>query len=104
MFGFIELWKERWDMRKRRKRILKDIKKAKKVYLDNKEKFMCYCFKRVDKDKYQCVRGIQKYIPEFNRRYLNAEGWASDYSMWWLIGDRESRIRAFDKLIELYSK
>lgn len=32
MFGLIELWKERWDMRKRRKRILKDIKEAKQVY------------------------------------------------------------------------
>lgn len=104
MFGFIELWKERWDMRKRRKRTLKDIKKAKKVYLDNKEKYMCYCFKRVDKDKYKCVEDIQKYIPEFNRTYLNAERWASDYSMWWLTCDIESRIKAFDKLIELYSK
>ena len=97
-------WKVQWNMRKRRKRILKDIKEAKKVYIDNKERYMCSCFKRVNKDKYPCVIGIQKYIPEFNRRYMNAERWASDYSMWWLTSDRESRFKAFDKLIELYSK
>ena len=91
-------------MRKRRKRTLKDIKKAKKVYLDGLEDFMCLCFQHVDRDKYQCVEDIQKYIPEFNRTYLNAEKSASYYSRWWVTCDRESRIKAFDKLIELYSK
>lgn len=104
MFDFIESWKERWNMRKRRKRILKDIKKAKRVYIDNLERYMCYCFKHVDKDKYQCIDDIQKYIPEFNTTYLNAERWANKHSMWWLVSDRESRIKAFDKLIDLYSK
>lgn len=40
----------------------------------------------------------------FNTTYLNAETWANKHSMWWLVSDRESRIKAFDKLIELYSK
>ena len=104
MFGFIELWKERWNIRKRRKRILKDIKKAKKAYVNGDERFMCYCFKHVNKDKYACLEDIQKYIPEFNPTYLNADEWASKYSQWWYVSDREPRIKAFDKLIELYSK
>jgi hypothetical protein len=99
-----KVWKERWNMRKRRKRILKDIKEAKKVYLDYKENYMCLCFRRVDKDRYRYLEDIQKYIPEFNRTDMNAEIWAFYNSQWWDIWDRESRIKAFDKLIELYSK
>lgn len=97
-------WKERWDMRKRRKRILKDIKEAKKVYLDYKENYMCWCFRHVDKDRYGYLEDIQKYIPEFNRTDMNAEIWAFYNSQWWDVCDRESRIKAFDKLIDLYSK
>lgn len=104
MFGFIKRWKERWDMHKRRKRILKDIKEAKKVYLDYKENYMCLCFRRVDKDRYRYLEDIQKYIPEFNRTDMNAEIWAFYNSQWWDVCDRESRIKAFDKLIEIYSK
>ena len=104
MFDFIESWKKRRVMRKRRKRTLKDIKEAKKVYLDYKENYMCLCFRRVDKDKYRYLEDIQKYIPEFNRTDMNAEIWAFYNSQWWDICDRESRINAFDKLIELYSK
>ena len=104
MFDFIESWKKQRVMRKRRKRTLKDIKEVKKVYLDYKENYMCLCFRRVDKDKYRYLEDIQKYIPEFNTTYLNAERWANKHSMWWLVSDRESRINAFDKLIDLYSK
>ena len=82
----------------------KIVKKAKKAYTNGDERFMCLCFKHVDKDKYACLEDIQKYIPEFNQTYLNADEWASKYSQWWYVSDRESRFKAFDKLIELYSK
>ena len=97
-------WKVRWNMCKRRKRTLKDIKEAKKVYLDYKENYMCLCFRRVNKDKYRRLEDIQQHIPEFNRADMNAEAWAFYNSQWWDLWNRESRIKAFDKLIELYSK
>ena len=104
MFDFIDSWKVQWNMRKRRKRILKDIKEVKKVYLDYKENYMCLCFRRVDEDKYRRLEDIQQHIPEFNRADMNAEVWAFYNSQWWDIWNRESRIKAFDKLIEIYSK
>ena len=99
MFKFIK----RWNERRRRKAILKDIKKAKQYYTDGVEDFMCYCFKRANYRKYHDYESIHKLIPEFNREYLGSSI-DKKYAIWWLTRDRESRIKAFDKLIKIYSK
>lgn len=44
--------------------------------------------------------GVYNLIPEFNPTYL---GGSNKVSYWWDISDRESRIKAFDKLINLYA-
>ena len=44
MFEFVKRWQEC----RRRKSILRDIKKAKQLYLTGKERFMCLCFKAVN--------------------------------------------------------
>lgn len=62
---------------------------------------MCICFMRV----LGCKQNeIQQIIPEFNRKLLNAAPWSWDNGMWWYTEDRESRIKAFDKLIKIYSE
>lgn len=86
----------------KRKRILKDIKKAKKVYEMGRTKYMCNAFK-LGNTKY-FDKPIDSVIPEFNRETLNAQYKNIYYSFWWIPDDRESRLKAFDKLIEIYSK
>lgn len=83
-----------------RRKILKDIKKAKKCFEETDAEFMCVAFHRIDK-KYR-YNSINSIIPEFNRDFLNAK--YKDLTAWWEWYDRESRIKAFDKLIEVYSK
>ena len=100
MLEFIKRWKER----RRRKAILKDIKEAKKIYLEGKVYFMCLCFSRVDPMKYDSFEFIKERIPEYNRTFLGADPDLLGTGRWWPIDDRESRIKAFDKLIEIYSK
>lgn len=67
--GYIKQWKER----RRRKSILKDIKKAKDIYLAYRHNFMCTCFLSVNNEKYLDSGEIQKRIPEFNREFLEAK-------------------------------
>lgn len=101
MFGFIKKrWKEN-RRRRKRERILKYIKEAKTIYISGEERFMCTCFMRV----LECKQNkIQQIIPEFNRELLNAEPWSWDNGIWWHTDNRESRIKAFDKLIKIYSE
>lgn len=99
--GYIKQWKER----RRRKSILKDIKKAKDFYLMHRSPFMCVCFSAVSYEKYGgCPNQICERIPEFNREFLNANRKSFVYGAWWSSDDRKSRIEAFDKLIEIYSR
>lgn len=98
MFGFIK----RWKGLRRRKSILKDIKKAKYIYMSCKVSFMCHCFMLVDHNKYGNYEMIRKTIPEFKPETFNVA--QSDiYTYWWAPKDRESRIKAFEKLIKIYS-
>jgi hypothetical protein len=99
MFGFIK----RWMDRRRRKAILKDIKKAQYIYLIGRSPFMCHCFMLVDFEKYANYEQIRRRIPEFKPETFGiSQGDIPFY--WWDPRDRESRIKAFDKLIEIYSK
>lgn len=88
--------------KRRRKQILKIIKEAKQVYLDGKEKCMCFCFERVE-FSFLFYENIVKRIPEFTPSTFGLHE-TNPNSVWWPITDRESRINAFDKLIEIYSK
>jgi hypothetical protein len=83
----------------RRRRILRDIKKAKRYFEKREADYMCYSFMLVSFKYYNPINSI---IPEFNREFLNAKYERS--IVWWDVNDRESRIKAFDKLIEVYSK
>lgn len=99
MFGFIKRWKER----RRRKSILKDIKRAKNIYISCQIPFMCHCFILVDYDKYGNYEKIRKRIPEFKPETFHVLP-TDVCAYWWLPLEREPRIKAFDKLIEIYSK
>lgn len=94
-----------WATRNRYKKILKWIKSAKKCYINNTyvntNRGMCFAFHVSGEyaDDPLTYSYIQEIIPEFNPIYLDApyqEGY------WWALGDIESRIKAFDKLIHLY--
>lgn len=98
MFEFIKRWMER----RRRKAILKDIKKAKYIYLCGKTPFMCHCFMKAEYGKYGCYEKIREMIPEFKPETFNAR-FAKGHYAWWHSSDRGPRIKAFDKLIEIYS-
>lgn len=86
----------------RRRRILRDIKKAKMYYQAGKACYMCQSFVIVSGKYFR--KPIDSIIPEFNKDFLNAQYKDSYLSIWWDVSDRESRIKAFDKLIETYSK
>ena len=102
MIKRIENWFSNYREKQRRKQILKIIKKAKQAYLDGKENCMCFCFRRVE-PSFFCYKNIVKEIPEFTPSTFsiyvhNVSG------MWWCVSDVKSRIDAFNKLIEIYSK
>lgn len=99
MFEFIKRWKER----RRRKAILKDIKKAQYIYLIGRNPFMCHCFMLVDFEKYANYEQIRRRIPEFKPETFNAYP-ENVYTNWWHPKSIEPRIKAFNKLIEIYSK
>ena len=102
--------------------ILELLVKAKKLYLENQGKAgMCWCIKVIANEgksrEEQSNKGqvpytsIKAQIPEFNPFYLKsykAEFFAINQHLavglefWWEIDDVESRIKAFDTLIELY--
>lgn len=92
-----------WIEYRRRKNILKDTKKAKDIFLNYRSDYMCLCFMYVNDRKYGTSIKIRKRIPEFNREFLKAKN-NYDKDVWWFSADRESRIKAFDKLIEVYSR
>ena len=99
MFGFIK----RWNELRRRKSILKDIKKAKDIYLSGRTVSMCYSFNWIDENRYRTYSKMRKRIPMFKPETFNVNPELL-LGFWWPIHDRDSRIEAFDKLIEIYSK
>lgn len=99
------------------------LTEAKKLYLCNRGKCgMCWCIKVIANQnktrKEQSDKGhvpyasIRAQIPEFNPFYLEAPEVQCKIlgnpfleiglEFWWDINDSESRIKAFDELIELY--
>lgn len=87
-----------WEL----KRILSDIKEAKKLILNGRQNCLCYAFAHVS-DRYFVGSEVVKYIPEFNPVFLTGEG--KPYGeVWWPSVDRKSRIEALDKLIVIYEQ
>ena len=85
----------------KRKRLLKIIKEAKKAYLNGEYGYMCHCFQGVH-DKWHSYEDIVKNIPEFKPSTFNLD---CDYhGAWWAYDEVELRIKAFNTLIEIYSK
>lgn len=102
--------------------ILELLVRAKKLYLENQGKAgMCWCIKVIANEgksrEEQSNKGqvpyasIKAQIPEFNPFYLKsykAKFFAINQQLsvglefWWEVDDVESRIRAFDTLIEIY--
>lgn len=104
MLHLIRKWVNNLIERRRRKQTLEIIKNAKQAYLDGKEHCMCFCFMRVE-HSFLCPDMIAERIPEFKPSTFGIPDETQTYSgVWWCIPDRESRIKAFDKLIEIYSK
>lgn len=90
---------------KEKREILEDIKKAKQIFLKRDASFMCYCFRKVNPIKYYTIIDIREVIPEFRpETFIKNVNPNNHFGAWWPITDRESRIKAFDKLIEIYSK
>lgn len=102
MIKRIKTWFSNYREKRRRKHTLEIIKRAKQTYLDNKSRYMCCCFMKAE-HSFFLYEDIVNEIPEFKPStfglYIDRiEG------LWWDVCDRESRINAFNKLIEIYSK
>lgn len=101
MIQRIKTWFSNYKEKQRRKQVLRIIINAKQEYLDNNQDFMCFCFCRVA--SFKCYDDIVKRIPEFKPSTFGSDR-ENAKGAWWSTIDRESRIKAFDKLIEIYSK
>lgn len=102
MIKRIKTWFSNYREKRRRKHTLEIIKRAKQAYLDHRSPFMCICFHIVHFSSFKhddIVREIPEFKPStFGVNVRNVKGG------WWVMSDRQSRINAFDKLIEIYSK
>lgn len=98
MFDFVK----RWYYNRKRNSILKDIKRAKNIYLSDPYIGMCYSFYKVNQKRYDEYDDIKKRIPMFKPETFDVDPKLL-LGFWWPIHDIESRIKAFDKLIEIYS-
>lgn len=83
------------------KEILDVLIRARKNYNSTKYPGMCYhialCL------PVSSYGFIIDYIPEFNRKFLVSKEMLRVRSMyWWDIDDYQSRLDAFDKLIDIY--
>ena len=81
------------------------LKEAKEFLLkSNKYTGMCECIKYVcnqNNIKFISICCIAQNIPEFNSIYLTGKD-IPICLFWWPLRDKQSRIEAFDKLINLY--
>lgn len=102
MIQKIKNWFSNYREKRRRKQILEIIKKAKQAYLDGRSPFMCICFQMVE-SSFCCYDDIVREIPEFKPSTFGLYV-GEIKGCWWKSSYRESRIKAFNKLIEIYSK
>lgn len=93
--------------------ILEILKRAKVFYEDYSKTStgalgMCNAIDRVMSEEDKLLHNIyhndeSKWIPEFNKKFLGGTGSKKAW-YWWPSYDSESRLEAFDKLINLYQK
>ena len=88
-----------WELR----RTLSDIKKAKKLILNDRQDFLCSAVCAVNDNRYYAGSDVTKYIPEFNPIFLTGKDYFFGHP-WWPIEDRTSRLDALDKLIAIYEQ
>ena len=86
--------------------LIVDILKEAKEFLLKSDKYigMCECIRCVcelNSIKYFTLYYIEQNIPEFNSIYLTNKD-IPICLFWWPLCDKQSRIKAFDKLINLY--
>jgi hypothetical protein len=87
-------------------KVVEVLQKAKDIFLYRIQVYtytgMCVCIKNAIYEDVSCVPKelINKNIPEFNPKFLEAT--TPDKPFWWPVSEHEPRIKAFDKLIELY--
>ena len=87
-------------------KVVEVLQKAKDIFLHRIQVYtytgMCICIKSAINEDFFCVTDklINKNIPEFNPKFLEAT--TPDRPFWWPLDIHEPRIKAFDKLIELY--
>lgn len=86
------------------KEIIYLLETAKNIYInDEYHTGMCCAISNAYLRIYDDTLGysdITRIIPKFNTNFLNAA--LNSYGYWWLMRDRKSRIKAFDKLIKYY--
>lgn len=103
-------------------KVLELLNRSKALYLENQGKVgMCWCIKVIANEgksreeqrdighiPYACIKA---QIPEFNPFYLKSykvqyfainQQLSVGLEFWWDIEDSDSRIKAFNELIELY--
>lgn len=102
MIQRIKTWFYSYKEKRRREQILKIIKRAKQAFLNGHSPFMCNCFYHVESSFNYCYLNIVDKIPEFKPENFDSTQRSPD-GAWWDMSDRKSRIKAFDKLIEIYS-
>jgi hypothetical protein len=82
------------------------LKEAKELLSElNGEIGMCFCIIWIcncNDLKYTSLYYIRKNIPEFNSLYLTGIN-KSMGEYWWDPEDKQSRLKAFDELINLYN-
>lgn len=100
MIQRIKTWLANYKEKRKRRKILKIIKKAKQEYLKPESVCMCFCFYKVA--PFRCYNDIVKVIPEYKPSTFGLVREETKGS-WWPATDAKSRIKAFDKLIEIYS-
>ena len=77
-----------------------------RVYIKNNNNAVGMCYyieKEISKytDKHVSYNNIQKYIPEFIPKTFNINE-SNIIGYWWIPSNTKDRIKAFDKLIEIY--
>lgn len=79
------------------------IKRAKKHYESNKYTLAGMCNSFAVTTSHRIIYyEISKYIPEFYPEFFGSNADSDDF--WWDMYDFESRIKAFDTLLEIYKK
>ena len=96
------------DFKPTNSEILEALKEAKKYYINidpYERKGICFCIYIAFVKKFGIDFSYPEFdnlIPEFNPEFLG--GKINPQNYWWSIFDKESRIEAFDTLINTYDK